>query len=334
MAAPVAVFTPVGTTTNILVNTRTQSKIVYLPAASTIGGGKLVFVKDICGNAANSSIFISTTGLDSFDYRFRPSTLCALMSTNNGSVLLAPDGVLNWLILQFYSANIVTRGFSPTQITGLLVWTDASTLNLANNATLTTWTNGGSQGTVNCTGTFLTNQLNGLGVVRLTTAQTWSIATQPTPAAYSMFSVTRQRGGTNRRILQSASGNYLYGYWNGRKNVLYVENNPSFLTGLASDSAWDLFSHTRTQNSAYTFNYNGTSQYSGASSLNGPLPGLTINTGGSGGESSDCDVAEILLYDTSLSLTQVQQLEGYLAWKWGLQGNLPANHPFKNSPPQ
>jgi len=27
-------------------------------------------------------------------------------------------------------------------------------------------------------------------------------------------------------------------------------------------------------------------------------------------------------------------IEGYLAWKWGLQANLPLTHPYKNSPPQ
>jgi hypothetical protein len=28
-----------------------------------------------------------------------------------------------------------------------------------------------------------------------------------------------------------------------------------------------------------------------------------------------------------------QKLEGYLAWKWGLEGNLPTNHPFYSGPP-
>jgi hypothetical protein len=307
-----------------------------LPAASTIGPGRLVFVKDICGNAANSSIYLSTTGLDTLDNRFRPSTLYALMSTNFQAVLLAPDGILNWMILQNYNSNAIARyaGFTPTQIAGLLVWTDASTLNLANNTTLSTWTNGGSQGTVNCTGTYLTNQLNGRGIVRFATTQTWSIASQPTPPAYSMFFVTRQRGGTNRRVLQSATGNYLYGYWNGFKNVIYVEGNPSILSGPSSDSAWDFFSHTRTQNSSYLFNYNGTTTGSSSSSFNGPLTGLAINTGGAAaGETSDCDVAEIILYNSQVTTQQVQTVEGYLAWKWGLQANLPANHPYKNSPP-
>jgi hypothetical protein len=44
-------------------------------------------------------------------------------------------------------------------------------------------------------------------------------------------------------------------------------------------------------------------------------------------------VMEILFYNSLLSISQRQQIEGYLAWKWGLQSNLPANHPFFNFPP-
>lgn len=33
-------------------------------------------------------------------------------------------------------------------------------------------------------------------------------------------------------------------------------------------------------------------------------------------------------------ITDVQKAEGYLAHKWGLQGNLPNTHPYKNSAPQ
>jgi len=29
----------------------------------------------------------------------------------------------------------------------------------------------------------------------------------------------------------------------------------------------------------------------------------------------------------------VDRLTGYLAWKWGLVGNLPSDHPYKNEPP-
>jgi hypothetical protein len=42
---------------------------------------------------------------------------------------------------------------------------------------------------------------------------------------------------------------------------------------------------------------------------------------------------ELLFYSTTLTTTQRQQIEGYLAWKWGLQSNLPANHPYVLFPP-
>jgi hypothetical protein len=44
-------------------------------------------------------------------------------------------------------------------------------------------------------------------------------------------------------------------------------------------------------------------------------------------------ISECLLYTQPLSTAQRQQVEGYLAWKWGLVGSLPANHPYKKWPP-
>ena len=44
------------------------------------------------------------------------------------------------------------------------------------------------------------------------------------------------------------------------------------------------------------------------------------------------DIAEIIHYNSSLSGSQREQVEGYLAWKWGLTSSLPSSHPFKNSP--
>ena len=159
MATPVY---PPSMTTNILVNTRTNPKIVYLPAASTIGPGRILFIKDICGNAGRSSIFVSTTGLDTLENRFRPSTLYALMSTNFQSILLASDGSLNWMFLQNYNTNTLTRynGYYSFPATPLVLlqassysgsgaWLDQSTF--SRNATLENGTiakNGAGNGIV------------------------------------------------------------------------------------------------------------------------------------------------------------------------------------------
>ena len=33
------------------------------------------------------------------------------------------------------------------------------------------------------------------------------------------------------------------------------------------------------------------------------------------------------------STTQIEKAEGYLAHKWGLEGNLDSSHPYKSTPP-
>ena len=44
-------------------------------------------------------------------------------------------------------------------------------------------------------------------------------------------------------------------------------------------------------------------------------------------------ISEILVYTTDIGLQNVLPIEGYLAWKWGLQASLPATHPFSKFPP-
>ena len=45
------------------------------------------------------------------------------------------------------------------------------------------------------------------------------------------------------------------------------------------------------------------------------------------------DLAEVLVYSTALTNTQHQQVEGYLAWKWGMQAQLPNTHPYYSAAP-
>lgn len=44
-------------------------------------------------------------------------------------------------------------------------------------------------------------------------------------------------------------------------------------------------------------------------------------------------IAEVCIFNSILSSTNRQLTEGYLAWKWGIQGNLPSGHPYKNAAP-
>ena len=56
-----------------------------------------------------------------------------------------------------------------------------------------------------------------------------------------------------------------------------------------------------------------------------PVSPFTTNLRGLTGE-----ISEILVYNSTLSNTDRQNVEGYLAWKWGLQASLPTIHPYFN----
>jgi hypothetical protein len=56
-------------------------------------------------------------------------------------------------------------------------------------------------------------------------------------------------------------------------------------------------------------------------------------TGASVSARSIVDIYEIVLTPTPPSAGNRQKIEGYLAWKWGLEASLPAGHPYKNLPP-
>jgi hypothetical protein len=45
------------------------------------------------------------------------------------------------------------------------------------------------------------------------------------------------------------------------------------------------------------------------------------------------DIAEYFTVLAALSTDDVSRIEGYLAHKWALTGNLPSDHPYKTEPP-
>ena len=51
-----------------------------------------------------------------------------------------------------------------------------------------------------------------------------------------------------------------------------------------------------------------------------------------GGNYGNMYISEFIIYNTILTSTQRQQVEGYLAWKWNLQASLPTTHPFYYNP--
>lgn len=165
-------------------------------------------------------------------------------------------------------------------------------------------------------------------------------------SAFSIFAVMQRTGGNSygaifgnvtsisnqaRAVLYGRSGTVEAG---GRRldanSYQFVSSSQSGL-GLASAE----FDYGNAElrvgvNGTYTARAGGfqtAGSTSDTNSANGGV-GLTGSVEYFGG-----NISEIVAVQKILSTSERRQLEGYLAWKWGLQASLPVSHPYYNLPP-
>ena len=127
--------------------------------------------------------------------------------------------------------------------------------------------------------------------------------------------------------------------------IEFGASNANFATFYGNGSSWD-DTAANTPNQVVTSDvilgvvadgvggaipyWNGTAQNSKVCSMPDKT-GFSLN--GRHPQNHDGYIAEVVIADTALSTEDRQKLEGYLAWKWGLEGNLPSGHPYKSAPP-
>lgn len=131
-----------------------------------------------------------------------------------------------------------------------------------------------------------------------------------------------------------------YGNWWFTDNILYSQlrtSNPStFGTHGTASTSTGAFINSLARNSTGTQAWRngstlGTRQQVSAT-LNPVLSYVGRQGVASGGYASGY-IAEIVVGRFDISDLNRQKIEGYLAHKWGLTANLPADHPYKINPP-
>jgi hypothetical protein len=112
----------------------------------------------------------------------------------------------------------------------------------------------------------------------------------------------------------------------GRNNDFITVNIPAYDTPFIGQSSQN--------NGSQSIGLNGTlSPSSGATANSGAF---NISNFGVGTNADTNDtlafhtglIGEVIYYTAQLTTAQIQQVEGYLAWKWGLTANLPSGHPY------
>lgn len=246
------------------------------------------------------------------------------------------------------------RSFSPLSISNALVWFDAAdTATITGTSPVTAWANKGSivMSASNRTGTCTSGNTytNGLNYIRCpagtdlgftctlnTQARTWFIVarnlTQLNVSPVNYWGPINATTGTQDGFVFYRPNATNYDFYNGPNGVDVLIDAQTTTNPLNTLGIYCLVNSTTAASNVGTLNgSNCTLVRSVAASgflttsSTYPINTSAYNTGG--------DYMDILFYSFALSPLQRQTVEGYLAWKWGLQTSLPATHPFAKFPP-
>ena len=258
-----------------------------------------------------------------------------------------------------------TSFFQPIIISGCQLWLDGAdpagngTIP-ANGATVSTWVDKSSNGlTVSAASsqpTYVTNVVNGRGTVAFNGSQSLSagsvtagklLGSTGTSATFCVFSVSNNSqsscpfswddSGYTYRYMLTLEGSQGLNFDLGDINVTSASriNIPTSSITFANNTYY-LVSFWQSGGAA-RLNVNGGAYTANTpSGFTGNIPtstSRTFNVGAYVNNSSffmKGNTAEIIAYNTHIP-NNFQQIEGYLAWKWGLQGSLPSTHPFARS---
>jgi len=243
------------------------------------------------------------------------------------------------------SEKIAGQGaFLPNSISGLSVWLDAAataTLTLSGSS-VTAWTD-------KSTNAYSAVQNNSLGYptyvagtypyVNFSTYQALRIPSRPYVTSWTLFVAMNSVTIQPRWFISpySTVGLVMMGMGEGSNKIF-----SGLLPSAGADITGNHIEMTTAQDTSTTGVFawfrDGTQQTTNtANAGGGAVPGAALGIGANA--SGDYDIGgqyqiyELVLYNAYLDTTQRQKVEGYLAWKWGLQANLPGGHPYKNAAP-
>jgi hypothetical protein len=250
--------------------------------------------------------------------------------------------------------------FKPTQIPGCQLWLDAADTSTSSmvltSGNVTTWKDKSGNGNATTTSVgpvpLVTNGINGLAAVQTSPGRYFYMDPLTNPAntttvtAFAVSSLFNGVGAFGRLLsfgkLSDGTNNFDFStvpnFIFCRDNLneaLSIYRNNSFITTSITYTVPFLMEAVFDGTNCTGF-LNGTQfntfASSGTFSFNRFGIGVNIDTKTNPADVYSGNIGEILVFYSALTTSQRQQVEGYLAWKWGLVVNLPADHPYKTTP--
>ena len=231
-------------------------------------------------------------------------------------------------------------------ISGISARFNASNFNTTLNSNLGTWADTSGTGKhitgSNITGTAITMGTSGsaangatksFNVVNGTEASNIQmLSAAHLTGKYTLFSVARYSGANKNRIFQATgenASNYLSGFYNGLSGVHFksgwytLEAQASDITAsnwlVSSECSYDPSVNTTINSCSATYSANGRQRSYIYNTITSATYGIGINGKGYySGQSSNFQIADFIVFDRVLTITEVNQVETYISQKYGL----------------
>ena len=265
--------------------------------------------------------------------------LTSSMKSNFNPTKINPTNLLLWL-----DANDpYNTGVTPTADTRITTWKDKS-----GRGSDATATNAPTSGTIAVQWKKTVNGIPGFYFDKnATSSMNFNGNISITVGTITVFTVSNYIDNIGARIISMTSGNGVNDY----NSSLYMRifkkgatrNNLDFAVTY-SDTVMPFnstfvnycqFNGTTCTVNALVGNSTGadvSSSSSGNFSISYFAIGSNANTADLNGRLNGY-VHEVVVYNTTLTNSDRQKVEGYLSWKWGLQAKLPTSHPYYNAAP-
>ena len=239
--------------------------------------------------------------------------------------------------------------FKPTDVlpNNLLLWYSADKeTSYVNGNPVSTMTNFGIgvNSTPFATGpTYTTNILNSLPVF-IFNNNTVRTTTPYTLNDWTFLLVFKNTAGVES-FERLVDHDYINGFWFGRNDSLpntfgggvKETSSPYGRFTTATDGQWNIIGNQRNSTTHNIWNNGNWSTKSSGTVTGTATNSCPIAVGGWYNNSTqpavNISIAELVFYNTALSDSDREKIEGYLAWKYNLTSNLPIGHPYKNNPP-
>lgn len=225
----------------------------------------------------------------------------------------------------------------PNTISNLAGWYQADTWNGSNwpdssgngRTATNTWQAGNIvkstsySGEMGSTKVFTTLHANANGGIRF--SEDFNL----TPNSYTLFHVARRYGNTsggdtaNRgRIFDGFGDNWLSGFWNGQAGVAYHNGEVNNISFDYHGNNWVISTDQYNLYKSNGVNRTGDNGATGPGTMSGNTI-LSIHYGNSSGPTGNEDstwvCSEVIFYTRQLNSTEIQNVEGYLANKYGIE---------------